>query len=188
MRTSGDAVFRYGGEEFAVLLPKTSLHGAQVMAERLLAQIRALRVDRAGDAHSLTCSIGIAEAHPVIGHDPGSLLKRADQALYKAKEGGRDRAAVMHSNEQGTHKTQGSAIDTAESIRIGSLYSLTSGIVPSLIMALNARHPHLQAELVLGSNVELVQKLRNGFIDAAVLGLPEGAEDLKSEPLFEDNL
>lgn len=55
-------------------------------------------------------------------------------------------------------------------------------------MALNVRQPELQAELILGSNVDLVQKLRNGFIDAAVFGLPEGAEDLRSEPLFEDNL
>jgi LysR family transcriptional regulator, malonate utilization transcriptional regulator len=188
MRTSGDAVFRYGGEEFAVLLPKTNLHGAQVMAERLLAQIRAMRVDRGGDAHSLTCSIGIAEAHPAVGQDPRSLLQRADQALYRAKQGGRDRAAVLPSKEPGTLETQASATDTAQSIRIGSLYSLTSGTVPSLIMALNVRQPELQAELILGSNVDLVQKLRNGFIDAAVFGLPEGAEDLRSEPLFEDNL
>ena len=188
MRTSGDAVFRYGGEEFAVLLPKTNLHGAQVMAERLLAQIRAMRVDRGEDSHSLTCSIGIAEAHPAVGQDPKTLLQRADQALYRAKEGGRDRAAVLQPSEQTGRETGTSATDAAERIRIGSLYSLTSGTVPSLIMALNELQPNVEAELILGSNADLVQKLRNGFIDAAVFGLPEGAEDLKSEALFEDNL
>jgi LysR family malonate utilization transcriptional regulator len=95
---------------------------------------------------------------------------------------------VMQRMDEGIRETRALAGYAAERIRIGSLYSLTSGTVPSLIMALKTRKPDLQAELILGSNVDLLQKLRDGAIDAAVLGLPENAPDLESQPLFEDNL
>jgi LysR family malonate utilization transcriptional regulator len=76
----------------------------------------------------------------------------------------------------------------ADRIRIGSLYSLTSQTVPALIKGLKLRKPELQAELVLGSNAELLQKLRDGAIDAALMGLPDGASDVESQPLFVDDI
>ena len=77
---------------------------------------------------------------------------------------------------------------SADRIRIGSLYSLTSRTVPALVMGLKLRKPELQAELVLGSNADLLRKLRDGAIDAALMGLPEGAPDIESELLFEDDI
>lgn len=95
---------------------------------------------------------------------------------------------VLQRMEEGIRATRSIAGYAAETIRIGSLYSLTSGTVPALIQGLKLRQPALQAELVLGSNNDLLHKLRDGTIDAAVMGLPEGAADVEHEPLFDDDI
>ncbi|SDE74426.1 diguanylate cyclase [Rhodospira trueperi] len=91
---STDHLGRVGGEEFAILLPETDRDGAITFAERLLADIRAARVDIGGEAPlSYTVSIGIA----LISAETDShetLVQRADQALYAAKSQGRDRWAM----------------------------------------------------------------------------------------------
>jgi len=85
-----DAVARMGGEEFALLLPETDEHGAYVIAERLRHKIRdAFSTDQV----SLTVSFGVA-AYPNHGGSGDQLLQAADQALYVAKELGRDRTAL----------------------------------------------------------------------------------------------
>ncbi len=89
-----DGVYRYGGEEFALLLANTDARGARYCAERL----RALMADRSLP-HPLgivTLSVGVASALPASdGSDDGEkrLLDAADAALYLAKQGGRDRVA-----------------------------------------------------------------------------------------------
>jgi LysR family malonate utilization transcriptional regulator len=95
---------------------------------------------------------------------------------------------VLQKMDEGIRATRQVAGYAAERIRIGSLYSLTSGTVPALIQGLKLRRPEMQAELVLGSNSELLQKLRDGVIDASVMGLPEGAADVEHELLFEDEV
>lgn len=95
---------------------------------------------------------------------------------------------VLQRMDEGIRATRALAGYAAERIRIGSLYSLTSGTVPSLIMALKTRKADVQAELILGSNTDLLQKLRDGAIDAAVIGLPENAPDIESQALFDDNI
>lgn len=95
---------------------------------------------------------------------------------------------VLKAMADGIRTTREIAGYAAERIRIGSLYSLTSGTVPALIMALKLRKPELQAELVLGSNDDLLHKLRGGTIDASIMGVPEGAADIESQPLFEDEI
>ena len=88
-----DFAARYGGEEFAVLLPNTPAGGALLVAERLRAAIQAADRTHEGSHHGrLTVSIGVAEL--VAGdHTTGSdgLIEHADQALYRAKEQGRNR-------------------------------------------------------------------------------------------------
>ncbi|MEF7617494.1 LysR family transcriptional regulator [Aquincola sp. MAHUQ-54] len=74
----------------------------------------------------------------------------------------------------------------ADRIRIGSLYSLTIEAVPKLVVGMKVRKPELETELVLGSNLDLLRKLRDGSVDAALMALPEGAPDVESEPLFQD--
>jgi LysR family malonate utilization transcriptional regulator len=76
---------------------------------------------------------------------------------------------------RGIRSTREMAGYAADRIRIGSLYSLTSGTVPALIMGLKLRKPDIHTELVLGSNDDLLRKLRDGVIDASLMGLPEGA-------------
>lgn len=73
-------------------------------------------------------------------------------------------------------------------IRIGSLYSLTHQTVPALVMGMKLRKSDIETELVLGSNADLLQKLRDGSVDAALMGSPEGAADVESEPLFVDDI
>lgn len=90
-----DALARFGGEEFVALLPDTDAEAAHGVAERL----------RRSMPHGQTCSAGIAQFN--AGEGLESLLKRADAALYAAKDAGRDRIVVARSiteraNEAGT--------------------------------------------------------------------------------------
>ena len=85
-----DTCFRYGGEEFAVLLPDTDDAGAMFAAEKVRAAIAARPF--AGVARPVTVSIGVAVAPPAA-HEPQDVVKHADQALYAAKESGKDRVA-----------------------------------------------------------------------------------------------
>lgn len=92
---STDIVARYGGEEFAVVLSKTGYAGALQVAEKLRSQIEALKIPHAYSPVSdkLTVSIGGASILPLMGIKDISqqaLLKNADQALYQAKDAGRD--------------------------------------------------------------------------------------------------
>jgi two-component system cell cycle response regulator len=93
---SGDAVYRYGGEELLVLLPSQSLDTAAVAAERMRAAIEALAIPHPGidPPGVVTVSAGVAAFERECGEDVPTLLKRADAALYEAKEGGRNRVAV----------------------------------------------------------------------------------------------
>jgi two-component system chemotaxis family response regulator WspR len=93
---SRDECYRLGGEEFAVVLPATDEHGALVVAERIRAAVRALRLP-SGNAEFgpiLTVSIGIAVVDGVGEVDSLELYRRADAALLAAKRTGRDRVLV----------------------------------------------------------------------------------------------
>jgi diguanylate cyclase (GGDEF)-like protein len=83
-----DMVGRYGGEEFLVVMPGTGLDGAGVLAERIRAAVAALV--HQPEAHSATLSVGVAQWERDAGTWEG-LVSRADQALYQAKEEGRNR-------------------------------------------------------------------------------------------------
>lgn len=87
-----DAVARVGGEEFAVVLPGADQQAALAVAERLCS---VLREEFQHDTVAITISIGIA-TYPRHGETAGSLVRAGDEALYAAKQAGRDRA-VIHS-------------------------------------------------------------------------------------------
>ncbi len=82
-----DEVGRYGGEEFAVLLPNTNKENARMIAERIRSNIEEVVIDvGAGKKLNVTASLGVA-AYPSEGiEDINGLLKKADEALYKAKD------------------------------------------------------------------------------------------------------
>jgi diguanylate cyclase (GGDEF)-like protein len=84
-----DRLFRFGGEEFVLLLPGADAASLQPMTHALLDSIRA---GLQGAYGPVTASLGAASLRP--GEDWQSWLARADAAMYRAKEGGRDRAEV----------------------------------------------------------------------------------------------
>jgi diguanylate cyclase (GGDEF)-like protein len=88
-KRKSDIVGRVGGEEFAVLLPETSLSRARTVAERIRKHIAAQPLGAREAQFTITASIGIAEAS-VSMSGPGSLLAAADEALYQAKAKGRN--------------------------------------------------------------------------------------------------
>ncbi len=89
-----DMVARYGGEEFALLLAETNESQAQVIAERCREQIQNTRLVAKRVAVEVTASVGIA-AYPREGMTRvEQLIDLADEALYRAKEGGRNRVAI----------------------------------------------------------------------------------------------
>ncbi|MBN1899100.1 MAG: GGDEF domain-containing protein, partial [Spirochaetes bacterium] len=92
-----DLVARYGGEEFAIILPETGLEGARIAAEKIREAIDTSRVKtRVGQKEEeigVTVSVGVAQLQ--AGEEPISLIERSDQALYKAKESGRNCVAVF---------------------------------------------------------------------------------------------
>jgi diguanylate cyclase (GGDEF)-like protein len=87
-------VARLGGEEFAVLMPETDEEHAGVMAERILAHTRTLRLATLPTGVRLTMSAGIASERMRGQHASDALRARADEALYAAKRNGRDRALL----------------------------------------------------------------------------------------------
>ena len=88
-----DVIARYGGEEFAVLLPETGAGQAMIVAERMREGIAAQGIDTGNGRVNVTVSAGIAE---VLSEDDAldGLIRRADQALYAAKDAGRNRSVV----------------------------------------------------------------------------------------------
>ncbi len=87
-----DAVFRYGGEEFVVLLRNTDVNGASFIAERLRQAVECAAVRGSQTNISVTISTGIAAFEN--GLNQAALLDRADKALYQAKQTGRNRVCI----------------------------------------------------------------------------------------------
>ncbi|WP_460136429.1 GGDEF domain-containing protein [Pseudomonas sp. S1_E04] len=85
-----DVYGRLGGEEFAVLLPNTSLETALAIAEQLVKAISGLAAD---PVHGLSASLGVASTH-AVDQDLHGLMNTADKALYRAKALGRNQVAV----------------------------------------------------------------------------------------------
>jgi diguanylate cyclase (GGDEF)-like protein len=86
-----DLFARYGGEEFACVLPSTALPGGIVFAEHLRTLIAERPCQFENLSISFTISIGVTTLHRETGVDPAALIKRADENLYVAKRGGRNR-------------------------------------------------------------------------------------------------
>lgn len=88
-----DVAARFGGEEFVMLLPETAISGAVVVAERIRVALENKDFVPMGCHHRVTISIGIGE-YPSSGLEGDEIIKRADEALYQAKSGGRNRVCA----------------------------------------------------------------------------------------------
>jgi diguanylate cyclase (GGDEF)-like protein len=100
-----DQAFRYGGDEFAVILPHTAMEDARIVAERVREQMARKMQEK---SIAVTCSIGVA-GYPSDGAIPGELVTVADTALYYAKRTGANRVYLSSkilsesSQNEGTH-------------------------------------------------------------------------------------
>ena len=91
-----DLVSRYGGEEFAVIMPNTDLIGARAVAERICEAVRHLEIPHAASeiSQSVTMSLGVGAIIPNSASSPALLIGAADAALYRAKHSGRNCVVV----------------------------------------------------------------------------------------------
>jgi diguanylate cyclase (GGDEF)-like protein len=96
LQRAGDLVGRYGGEEFAVLLPDTDVVAATLIGERLRQLIEAMQMRHApGQQYEfVTISVGCAAVLPTDALKPQNLIDAADRNLYTAKNGGRNRVCA----------------------------------------------------------------------------------------------
>lgn len=129
--------------------------------------------------HSLESGLGCQlfrnEGRNLVGTQAANVLAGAAEEVIEHMV----RGIALTRQEAGFSSTQ---------IRLGSLYSLTSEVMPQVLMDLKLRRPELRVEIVLGSNDDLREKLIAGQVDAVVMGLEEGDTQIESIPLFEDEV
>lgn len=93
VKRAGDLCARYGGEEFVALMPQTPTSQARLMAEKVRSAVEEASIphEHSPTAPVVTISCGVAAFAPTLDRAPEQLLHMADQALYLAKESGRNR-------------------------------------------------------------------------------------------------
>ncbi|MEU7479154.1 diguanylate cyclase [Lentzea sp. NPDC042327] len=166
---SADLVCRYGGDEFLVLLPRTTPGEAAVVAERILRGIRALRTDiTTNDGYGLTltgqtASIGVGAHVPDPGATVVDLVREADAALQLAKRGGRARVQVHDPGSFAERRT-----DTAALHHLLVLQELMgSDLLPHVLVELS-EGPKAFEELVATAGPTVHRTLErlqdNGFV------------------------
>ncbi len=93
-QTDGDMVARYGGEEFVLLLPNTDVKTAAFnVADRIRKAVAAVPIEFGGHVIPITISLGVASLHD-FDETPDDIVKRADEALYRSKENGRNQTSI----------------------------------------------------------------------------------------------
>lgn len=97
IRRPGDLAARFGGEEFAVVLPSTDYVGAFIVAEKIRKAVLASAIEHGdSDMGMVTISIGVSACSPVDGETPDALIGAADKALYAAKTSGRNMSVIAN--------------------------------------------------------------------------------------------
>ncbi|MFL6274486.1 MAG: diguanylate cyclase [Blastocatellia bacterium] len=93
----GDMAARYGGDEFILLIPGSDARGVAELAEAVRARIAAMEISHEGSPADkvVTISLGAVTGYPTRGFSSGDLIVAADEALYRAKEDGRNQVAII---------------------------------------------------------------------------------------------
>jgi diguanylate cyclase (GGDEF)-like protein/putative nucleotidyltransferase with HDIG domain len=150
-----DRVGRMGGEEFALILPETDEHEGYVLAERLRAKVRE---NFAADLFPLTISFGVA-SYPTHGATTAALLKAADQALYTAKEFGRDCSVIYSAETAEILRGDSHRKESTVERRVASLIGLASSMDTAEHSQMVGRYTKLIA-VELGLSTELVERVQ----------------------------
>jgi diguanylate cyclase (GGDEF)-like protein len=90
IRKNVDSAYRWGGDEFVIMLPEAEHDGAYGVAERLRSLVAETKLDGIKD-YDVTISLGVSELQP--GEDPAAFLQRVDMAMYESKRGGKNRTS-----------------------------------------------------------------------------------------------
>lgn len=159
--------------------------------EVLLAFLRAGNLARAAEALELSTVSVHRALHSLedglrcqlFRHEGRNLIPT--EAAHVLAAAARDAIKLLADGIQATRDVAGYA---SNRIRIGSLYSLTIATVPRVIIDLKVRRPELHNELVLGSNADLLAKLKAGAIDAALMAVPPEDAEIRTIALFEDDI
>lgn len=98
LRRVSDCICRYGGEEFAIILPMTDRQGAKLFAENLRSQLNSEPLVTSDVSLTITASFGVATLYANDNNNEGELIAQADKALYQAKQQGRNRTVCAEQN------------------------------------------------------------------------------------------
>jgi len=90
IRKNVDSAYRWGGDEFVIMLPEAEHDGAYGVAERLRSMVAEKKIDEIKD-FDVTISVGVSQLQP--GEDPAAFLQRVDMAMYESKRGGKNRTS-----------------------------------------------------------------------------------------------
>ncbi|MGH9700358.1 MAG: GGDEF domain-containing response regulator [Candidatus Acidiferrales bacterium] len=112
---SYDFIGRYGGEEFLLVIPSSDAAGTLALAERIRQSIQSPPITTDAGEIKFTISLGVAASTPARPFGSQELLLQADQALYRAKENGRNRVELAATQETAASTQPFSQIDTARS-------------------------------------------------------------------------
>jgi len=93
---ASDVAARWGGDEFMLLAPGTDSKSASKIAERIRAQVRGYKMKLEGEEVGITVSAGIV-SYPAHASSVSELVKKADDAMYNAKRGGKNQSSVFSS-------------------------------------------------------------------------------------------
>jgi diguanylate cyclase (GGDEF)-like protein len=184
-----DSAARIGGEEFAVLAPDCGEHGAYMLAERIRAAVHQAQSGREKQAQ-LTISFGIS-TFPLHGQTADGLLRTADQALYAAKQLGRNRSVISSAEVPGILAHASRAGNGETHVELGALLTLAEALdVRDTGSATHCQRVGRFAELTareLGLPPEAVERVRLAGIlhDVGRVAMPDSVV-AKSGPLTPD--
>ncbi|WP_137172045.1 LysR family transcriptional regulator [Massilia sp. HP4] len=153
------------------------MEGGNLNAAARMLDISAVSVHRA--LHSLeegmSCQLFSLQGRNLIPNEAAQVLAEVSREVVKMMA-------------DGIAATRSAAGYSADHLRIGSLYSLTTGAIPEVIIGIKLRKQEIETELVLGSNADLLHKLKQNAIDAALMGMPDSDPEIESIALFEDDV
>ncbi|WP_071459017.1 GGDEF domain-containing response regulator [Bacillus massilinigeriensis] len=179
-----DSVFRYGGEEFAILFPGTDRQNAWNVVERLLSEFSKIPFQEKGEIFHVTFSTGIQTVNASM-EDKGELVRMADQALYTAKRNGRNRVeSACLSNAEHRKTLHVSIIDDDAIIRTILTKILSNMVFPSLDFQVDS---YEDGNNFLQSN-KLKENGKHFLILDGIMPVMDGVEVLQKVKKMDKNL